>query len=66
MAEGTVKSFDEGRRYGFISQGGGGDVFVHIEALQGEGVRRLATGDHVLYDLVAGPKGPRAANVFKL
>ena len=66
MAEGIVKSFDEGKKYGFISQNGGDDVFVHIEALQGGGILSLTTGDRVMYELVAGPKGPRAANVFKL
>ena len=65
MAEGTVKWFDESKGFGFISQEGGKDVFVHYSAIQGDGFRSLAEGDHVSFDVVEGPKGPQAANVVK-
>jgi CspA family cold shock protein len=65
--EGTVKSFDRGRRYGFIAQDGSGkDVFVHQEAILGEDGQNLVTGDRVSFELTEGPKGPRAASVRKL
>jgi CspA family cold shock protein len=65
MAEGTVKWFDESKGFGFISQEGGKDVFVHYSAIQGDGFRSLAEGDHVSFEVVEGPKGPQAANVVK-
>jgi cold shock protein len=67
MVEGTVKSFDLGRRYGFISQEGSGkEVFVHQEAILGESGQHLTAGDRVSFELTEGPKGPRAAAVRKL
>jgi len=65
--EGTVKSFDMGKGYGFISQDGATkEVFVHQEAIMGEGNRNLASGDRVSFEVTEGPKGPRAASVRKL
>jgi CspA family cold shock protein len=66
MAEGTVKWFNDSKGYGFISQEGGKDVFVHHESIQSEGFRSLAEGDRVEFEVVQGPKGPQAANVKKL
>jgi CspA family cold shock protein len=37
MATGTVKWFSSERRYGFISQENGPDVFAHASALHGRG-----------------------------
>ena len=65
MAEGTVKWFDDSKGFGFISQEGGKDVFVHYSAIQREGFRSLAEGDQVSFEIVDGPKGPQAANVVK-
>jgi CspA family cold shock protein len=66
MAQGTVKWFNDAKGYGFISQEGGKDVFVHHQAIQSEGFRSLAEGDTVQFDVVEGPKGPQAANVRKM
>ncbi len=66
MAQGTVKWFNDAKGYGFISQEGGKDVFVHHQAIQSEGFRSLAEGDTVQFDVVEGPKGPQAANVRKV
>lgn len=66
MAQGTVKWFNDAKGYGFISQEGGKDVFVHHQAIQSEGFRSLAEGDTVQFDVVQGPKGPQAANVRKM
>jgi CspA family cold shock protein len=66
MAEGTVKWFNASKGYGFISQEGGKDVFVHHQAIQSEGFRTLSEGDRVQFEIVQGPKGPQAANVKKL
>ena len=65
MASGTVKWFNEAKGFGFISQPGGEDVFVHFSAILGDGFRSLTAGERVEFDVVEGPKGKQAANVTK-
>ncbi|HVO19198.1 MAG TPA: cold-shock protein [Anaeromyxobacter sp.] len=63
MANGTVKWFNDAKGYGFISQEGGEDVFVHHTAIQMDGFRTLKEGDRVEFEVTKGPKGLQAANV---
>jgi CspA family cold shock protein len=65
MAQGTVKWFKDSKGFGFISQEGGEDVFVHHTAIQMDGFRSLAEGDRVEFEIVKGPKGLQAQNVRK-
>jgi CspA family cold shock protein len=67
MAEqGTVKWFNEAKGYGFISRQSGGDVFVHVSAIQASGLKSLQEGQTVQFDVTKGPKGLQAENVRPL
>jgi CspA family cold shock protein len=67
MATGKVKWFNNTKGYGFIErEEGGGDVFVHYTAIQGDGFRSLKEGQSVQFDISEGEKGPQAVNVVKL
>ena len=49
---GTVKWFNPGKGFGFIEvDGGGSDVFVHISAVERSGMRGLAEGQKISYEL---------------
>lgn len=63
MANGTVKWFNDGKGFGFITQENGPDLFVHHTAIASEGFRSLAEGEAVTFDVQQGPKGPQATNV---
>lgn len=63
---GTVKWFNNGKGYGFISREGGTDVFVHHTAIEGEGFHSLTEGQQVEFEVVEGPKGLQAASVRAL
>ena len=61
MSNGTVKFFNEGKGFGFITPDDGGkDVFVHVNGLNGN---RIAEGDKVSFDTEEGKKGLNAVNV---
>ena len=61
--QGTVKWFNGSKGYGFIERAEGEDVFVHFNAIVGDGFRNLDEGQRVEFNVVQGQKGPQAENV---
>lgn len=66
MVKGTVKWFNNAKGYGFITPENGKDVFVHFNAILGEGYKSLDEGQAVEFEIKEGPKGQEAANVKKI
>ncbi len=62
MPIGTVKFFDEGKGYGFITnEAGGNDAFVHISAVERAGMRTLDKDQRVTYELETDNRGKTSA-----
>ncbi len=52
MATGTVKWYNSTKGYGFIEPSDGGkDVFVHVSAVEGAGLRGLDEGQKVSFEV---------------
>ena len=66
METGTVKWFNGSKGYGFISRENGDDVFVHFNAIEGDGYKTLDEGDKVQFEVGQGPKGPQAMKVTRI
>jgi CspA family cold shock protein len=61
-----VKWFNETKGYGFIQPDNGGkDVFVHVSAVERSGMRGLAEGQKIAYELETDRKSGKesAANL---
>ena len=66
MAKGKVKWFNDAKGFGFIQvDGENKDIFVHHSSIKADGFRTLAEGEEVEFELVEGPKGPKAENVTR-
>jgi cold shock protein len=62
MAHGSVEWFNEQKGYGYIRPDDGSPyVFVHLSAVQQTGLRRLAKGQKITYDLQTRAEGKTAA-----
>ncbi len=65
MAKGTVKWFNPTKGFGFIEPSeGGGDVFVHISAVEASSLNGLNEGDKVEFD-IQEEKGKQSATNLK-
>ena len=61
--QGTVKWFNGDKGYGFITQEGGPDLFVHYSEIQSSGYKSLDEGQKVEFEITDGKKGKQASNV---
>jgi CspA family cold shock protein len=62
MITGTVKFFNADKGYGFIApEGGGGDAFVHISAVERAGMHTLDKDQRVSYELEKDQRGKTSA-----
>lgn len=57
MSLGTVKWFNAEKGYGFISQDGGDDLFVHFSEIQGDGFKTLEENAQVEFTVATGNNG---------
>jgi CspA family cold shock protein len=63
MPTGTVKFFNRIKRFGFIAQDDGEDVFVHESGVVSG---PLSDNDRVEFEVEEGPRGPKAVKVKKI
>jgi CspA family cold shock protein len=64
MTVGTVKFFNISKGFGFIAPDDGGkDVFVHATSVEMAGMRGLAEGQRISFDVQPDAKGSKAVNL---
>jgi len=67
MFTGTVKWFDAGKGFGFISNDNGGDdVFVHFSSIVSSGYKALNDGQKVTFDTEPDPKNSRKTRAINV
>lgn len=60
---GTVKSFNKRKGYGFISIDNGESVFFHYSELKMDGFKTINPDQKVNFELIESEKGLRAVNI---
>ena len=62
--EGTVKFYNVGKSYGFVTPDSGGqDVFIHAKVLSRSGLDDLEPQQRVRMEITQGPRGPQATSI---
>jgi CspA family cold shock protein len=62
MQTGIVKWFNSQKGFGFIQpEAGGTDVFVHISAVERAGLRGLAEGQKVSFEIVVDKRSGKSS-----
>lgn len=65
--QGTVKWVNLEKLFGFLTAPPEpNDIFCDFDEIQGGGSQVLSVGQEVEFELVQGPKGPKAVNVVVL
>ena len=62
MPTGKVKWFDADKGFGFLSQDGGPDVYLHADALP-DGMTTIKNGTRVEFGIAQGRRGDQALQV---
>ena len=60
---GTIKWFAPSKGYGFLIRDKGGDLFVHLRAVQNQDRRKLKENTRVRFSVEETEKGPQAENI---
>jgi len=67
MTTGTVKWYDNGKGFGFITPDGGGEaLFAHFTEIRETGFKSLKEHQRVSFDVKVGPRGKRASSIHIL
>lgn len=67
MATGTLKWFSFDKGYGLIEpDAGGGDIFLHISAVERAGIQSLKDGQKLAFEIETGRNGKSNAADLKL
>ena len=62
MQSGIVKWFNAQKGFGFIQpDAGGSDIFVHISAVERAGLRGLAEGQKISYEVVVDNRSGKSS-----
>ena len=65
MTQGTVEWFSDSKGFGAIRAENGIEVPVHFSAIRDDGLRTLAQGDEVRFEIRETETGLHAANVIR-
>lgn len=67
MNTGTIKFYNGTKGFGFIQPtNGGSDIFVHATALEQAGIRGLAEGQKLSFDMEKDGKGRNSASNLRM
>src|SRR4051812_31110066 len=66
MPVGIVKWYDCKKGFGFIVDPAGEDVLAHFSVIEGDGFRRLYSGEQVEFEALRGERGLQATKVRRL